>query len=80
MTYAGLLDLMSRGDTLCKTIIHTWDGGNIEEYHLEPSMVSVSHHMAHRAISSGFLVANNDALIDDNPQTWRAVVKNADAA
>jgi hypothetical protein len=75
-----IIDLMSRGNTLCKTIVHTRDGGNIEEYHLEPSMVNVSHRMAYRAITSGFLVANNDALIDDNPQTWRAIVKNADAA
>jgi N-acetylglucosamine kinase-like BadF-type ATPase len=71
---------MSRGDTLCKTIVHTRDGRNIEEYHLEPSMVSVSHHMAYRAITSGFLVANSDALIDDNPQTWRAIANNAATA
>jgi hypothetical protein len=69
-----IINLMSKGDTLCKTIIHTPAGGDIEEYHLEPSMVNVGHRMAYRAITSGFLVANSDALIDGNPQTWRAII------
>ncbi len=69
-----IINLMRGGDTLCKTIIHTPAGGDIAEYHLEPSMVNVGHCMAYRAITSGFLVANSDALIDDNTQTWRAII------
>ncbi len=69
-----IIKLMVKGDTLCKTIIHTPSGGETQEYYLELSGVKVSHHMAYRAITSGFLIANNDALIDSNPQTWRAII------
>jgi hypothetical protein len=68
---ARIVARLQAGERLCKTIIHARDR-DIVEYHYEPSGDHAPFVSSEQAIRSGLLVPNNDGILADSPQTWRA--------